>query len=303
MESIGEEERINWHKINTINKIRRNNEEVIIYKICQNMDEKTSFDLEKFLIRLIGRADLKTGILTNLTDGGEGVSGISSDRVKKRTLKLLKTLRDNPDIKIKQKEKEMKTKRNNPNIMKDAGKKQSQTKKDNPEIKIKQKEKEMKTKNDNPNIMIEAGKKGARTRKENPEISKHKKESERATKLEKKIAVGRDNSCYKKIDHTALLLMYFNLVAFPELCKIYRDIFTDTYISDVSIGKFLKILNFPTNTISKFHKEKTQIYLKFVEENKEKLQWYIDNYERLEEEYYSKRWEEKYNNFKSYIIT
>jgi hypothetical protein len=30
-------------------------------------------------------------------------------------------------------------------------------------------------------------------------------------------------------------------------------------------------------------------YLKFVEENKHKMYWYIDNYERLEEEYYLER--------------
>lgn len=37
------------------------------------LDEKTAFDMEKFYIRLFGRKDLGTGILRNLSDGGESV--------------------------------------------------------------------------------------------------------------------------------------------------------------------------------------------------------------------------------------
>lgn len=75
-ETIKEEKlKYNRHKINTINQIQREGEEIIIYKICEKLEEETSYLLERFFIKLIGRKDKKLGILTNMTDGGEGVSG------------------------------------------------------------------------------------------------------------------------------------------------------------------------------------------------------------------------------------
>lgn len=40
-----------------------------------NLDEQTALDYEKKLILFYGRKDLGTGLLRNMTDGGEGVSG------------------------------------------------------------------------------------------------------------------------------------------------------------------------------------------------------------------------------------
>lgn len=44
---------------------------VIKYQDC--LSEKDAFDLEKIMIRTIGRISIKTGPLSNLTDGGDGL--------------------------------------------------------------------------------------------------------------------------------------------------------------------------------------------------------------------------------------
>jgi len=71
--------RANKHKLNTIRDILAKNGEVIIKYIDTNLTEKIAFELECFLIELLGRRDNKTGVLTNLTDGGEGLSGLQRD--------------------------------------------------------------------------------------------------------------------------------------------------------------------------------------------------------------------------------
>jgi len=45
--------------------------------------EHEAFEAEKFLITFYGRADLGTGCLRNLTDGGEGFSGLSEETRRK----------------------------------------------------------------------------------------------------------------------------------------------------------------------------------------------------------------------------
>ena len=46
----------------------------IIY-LKQNLTEEEAFKQEKYMIAVLGRKDLGTGILHNRTDGGEGSSG------------------------------------------------------------------------------------------------------------------------------------------------------------------------------------------------------------------------------------
>jgi hypothetical protein len=56
----------------------------IIEILYDNLSEEESFILEKQLIENLGRKDLKNGSLVNLTNGGEGCSGlIHSDKTKK----------------------------------------------------------------------------------------------------------------------------------------------------------------------------------------------------------------------------
>lgn len=62
-------------KLNTIRKILKSGQEPIVKFVDSNISEEQAFELEQFLISEIGRIDLGTGTLTNLTDGGEGQSG------------------------------------------------------------------------------------------------------------------------------------------------------------------------------------------------------------------------------------
>jgi hypothetical protein len=60
-----------------------------IHLIKENLTEEEAFALERKLIAEYGRKDLGTGVLRNLTDGGEGVSGriANPESIKKRVVK------------------------------------------------------------------------------------------------------------------------------------------------------------------------------------------------------------------------
>jgi len=73
---------------NKINKIKQSKLEPIIFKLYENLSENQSFEIEKQLIKEIGRTDLNLGSLVNMTDGGEGSSGvIKKDETKNKISK------------------------------------------------------------------------------------------------------------------------------------------------------------------------------------------------------------------------
>jgi len=81
---------INLHKVNTILKIWQLGKEPIIQRVGENISRRDSFNLEKSLIKLIGRADLRKGPLTNWTDGGEGIQRLSKSKRKRISLGKLR---------------------------------------------------------------------------------------------------------------------------------------------------------------------------------------------------------------------
>ena len=57
--------------------------------VYTNLTEEEAFVKEKQLIKLYGRKDLGTGILRNLTDGGEGISGAAEETRRKISESLM----------------------------------------------------------------------------------------------------------------------------------------------------------------------------------------------------------------------
>lgn len=88
------------HKTNTIKSILTAGLEPVIEIIDEQLDEAVAFELEMFLISEIGRRDLGTGTLTNLTSGGEGSSGyIHSTESKAKISEKLKGREITPENK------------------------------------------------------------------------------------------------------------------------------------------------------------------------------------------------------------
>lgn len=64
--------------------------------IQEGLTEQEALDLEKYCIALYGRVDLGTGILRNLTDGGEGISGFTFSEETIRRLSEINTGKEMP---------------------------------------------------------------------------------------------------------------------------------------------------------------------------------------------------------------
>lgn len=59
--------------------------------LAHTLSEFEAFNLEKKLIKQYGRKDLGTGILRNMTDGGDGVSGKIVSEQAKKSISIAKT--------------------------------------------------------------------------------------------------------------------------------------------------------------------------------------------------------------------
>jgi hypothetical protein len=188
----------------------------------------------------------------------------------------------------------------------------------------------MKTKTENPNIMHDANVKGWETRKEDPNSVTNSSISRKRTKLIKygdenyhnshkhrktfednpsiginlgkkisehrilnKICVGKNNNSYASLEFEILINLYFDITDFKKIKEDYYTLFNKK-LGRTSYDRFLNILDFPINTLHNRRPGKVYTYIKFVKDNKHKIQWYIENYERLEEEYFERKWENKY---------
>jgi hypothetical protein len=73
-------------KQNIINKIKKNNKNPIVLKLYENISECSAFRLERYFINKIGRRNLGLGTLSNLTNGGEGSSGVIYNSEKRNNM-------------------------------------------------------------------------------------------------------------------------------------------------------------------------------------------------------------------------
>jgi hypothetical protein len=139
--------------------------------------------------------------------------------------------------------------------------------------------------------LLKKNKKIKETIKTNPEKRKIGYKKTKSTMISNKTTVGSNNPRYVKLDHICLLESYFNFSTLKNMVDNYYSK-TGRVICIATICKFYKILCLPKNTTR--YKEPLKTYLQFINENKHNIQWYIDNYERLEKEYYETEWIYRY---------
>jgi hypothetical protein len=88
--------------ISIVAKLKSSGLEPSINRIHENLTEAEAFKLERDEISARGRINKKTGLLANLTDGGEGSSGaIATDQRKSRVSKSLRLHYEDPDNRSK----------------------------------------------------------------------------------------------------------------------------------------------------------------------------------------------------------
>ena len=82
------------HSTNRIYKAPKDKSRIIFLK--QNLTEEEAFKHEKYMIAVLGRKDNGTGILRNMTDGGDGVSGwVPSEEFRKKAKERMSGSKNN----------------------------------------------------------------------------------------------------------------------------------------------------------------------------------------------------------------
>lgn len=83
--------KLNNIKNKIISKAEKQGIKILSEFLCTGLSEESALSLEMKLIKLLGRRDINTGILANMTDGGEGKSGaIASLETRKKRSESLK---------------------------------------------------------------------------------------------------------------------------------------------------------------------------------------------------------------------
>jgi len=85
----------NKHLFYTIKQILESGKSVIVERWDTHLGEVDALEKEVEYIKKYGRGDLKTGILANLTDGGEGQSGWVPDKSYRKRMSKLKSGKNN----------------------------------------------------------------------------------------------------------------------------------------------------------------------------------------------------------------
>ena len=84
-------------KLNMINNIKREtSNNPVRFKYKENLTEQEAFNLERIMIKTIGRRDKEEGPLTNLTDGGEGPSGFIHSIETRKKISIATSGSNNP---------------------------------------------------------------------------------------------------------------------------------------------------------------------------------------------------------------
>ena len=90
----GKSKRIyDYHRRKNGINLKPDNKEKIIF-LKKNLTEQEAIKHEIYMIAVFGRKDLETGILRNMTNGGDGISGYSHTQESKK--KISKKGKDNP---------------------------------------------------------------------------------------------------------------------------------------------------------------------------------------------------------------